>query len=82
MTVSGRVVREISDREFGPLLPGTHLSDYCWDGCDEFGDRLANGVYLYRIVAKKSDGSDFELFENERMDGYFRHGIGKMVKIN
>lgn len=82
MTVSGRVVREISDREFGPLLPGTHLSDYCWDGRDEFGDRLANGVYLYRIVAKKTDGSDFELFENERTDGYFRHGIGKIVKIN
>jgi hypothetical protein len=79
MTVSGRVVREITEQEFGPLKPGTHQSDYCWDGKDEFGDQLANGVYLYRIVAKKADGSNFEAFENKSIDGFFQHGFGKMV---
>ena len=28
-----------------------------WDGRDGDGDELANGVYLYRLVAKTSDGS-------------------------
>jgi len=79
MTVSGRVVREITTAEFGPLQVGTHQSDYCWDGKDEYGDQLANGVYLYRVVAKKADGSDFEEFENQQVDGYFKHGFGKMV---
>jgi hypothetical protein len=79
MTVSGRVVREITEQEFGPLKPGTHQSDFCWDGKDEFGDQLANGVYLYRIVAKKANGSNFEPFENKSIDGFFRHGFGKMV---
>ena len=79
MTVSGRIVREITTLEFGDLHAGTHRSDYCWDGKDEYGDQLANGVYLYRIVAKKADGSDFELFNNERADGFFKHGFGKMV---
>ncbi len=79
MTVSGRVVREITTAEFGSLQVGTHLSDYCWDGKDQFGDQLANGVYLYRVVAKKADGSNFEAFENQKADGYFKQGFGKMV---
>ena len=81
MTVSGRVVREITETEFGPLRAGTHQSDFCWDGKDEFGDQLANGVYLYRVIAKKADGSDFEFFENGKVDGFFKQGIGKMVLI-
>ncbi len=81
MTVSGRVVREITEQEFGPLKPGTHRSEFCWNGHDEYGDQLANGVYLYRIVAKKLDGSDFDLFENNVADGFFKHGFGKMVLI-
>ncbi|GAB4491584.1 MAG: hypothetical protein OHK0019_12020 [Saprospiraceae bacterium] len=79
MTVSGRVVREITEAEFGPLRAGTHQSDFCWDGKDEYGDQLANGVYLYRIVAKKADGTDFEFFENNSVDGFFKNGFGKMV---
>ena len=79
MTVSGRVVREITTAEFGSLQVGTHISDFCWDGKDQFGDQLANGVYLYRVVAKKADGSDFEAFENQKADGYFKQGFGKMV---
>jgi len=81
MTVSGRVVREVPEAEFGPLRAGTHASDFCWDGRDQYGDRLANGVYLYRVVAKKADGSDFEFFENAAVDGYFRGGMGKMVLV-
>jgi len=79
MTVSGRVVREITEAEFGPLRAGTHKSDFCWDGKDEYGDQLANGVYLYRIVAKKADGTEFEFFENQAQDSYFKQGFGKMV---
>lgn len=79
MTVSGRVVREITEQEFGPLKPGVQRSDYCWNGRDEFGDQLANGVYLYRVVAKKADGSAYELFSNDATDGFFQHGFGKMV---
>jgi hypothetical protein len=81
MTVSGRVVREVTEAEFGPLRAGTHVSDFCWDGRDQYGDRLANGTYLYRVFAKKADGSDFEFFENTAVDGYFRGGVGKMVLL-
>ncbi len=81
MTVSGRVVREVTAAEFGPLRAGTHRSDFCWDGRDQYGDQLANGVYLYRVLAKKADGSDFEFFEQKEVDGYFQRGFGKMVLL-
>lgn len=78
MTVSGKIVREIDQTEFGPLLIGTHRSDFTWDGTDEFGDRLANGVYLYRIKAKDSEGNDYKAYENGTAQ-YFDRGFGKLV---
>jgi hypothetical protein len=80
MTVSGRVVRELTQNELGMLRIGTHRTDYAWDGTDQFGDPLAKGVYLYRIVAKKANGEDFDLYESGA-DGYVRKGFGKMVLL-
>jgi len=78
MTVSGRIVREISKTELGPLRIGTHRTEYQWDGTDEFGDRLANGVYLYRILATNEDGSSYEKLESST-DKFFKKGFGKLV---
>ncbi|MEL6864620.1 MAG: C25 family cysteine peptidase [Bacteroidota bacterium] len=78
LTVSGRIVREITQDELGPLRVGTHLTDFVWDGTDEFGNRLANGVYLYRVSAKKSNGEDYELFQSGA-DKFFKNGFGKLV---
>lgn len=80
LTVSGRVVREITQNEIGPMHIGTHLTDYAWDGRDQFGDPLANGVYLYRIVAKKANGENFKAYASGA-DAYFEKGYGKMVII-
>ncbi len=79
MTVSGRIVREITKLEFGRLSIGTHTSDFIWDGTDEYGDRLANGVYLYRVVANDLEGKELKHFENSKVDKYFRKDIGKIV---
>lgn len=79
MTVSGKIVREITQDEIGPLKVGTHITDYAWDGRDEFGDQLANGVYLYRVVVKK-DGKEVEGYETGA-DAFFKEGVGKMVLI-
>lgn len=78
-TTSGKVVREITQDELGTLQIGKHLTNYVWDGTDEFGDRLANGVYLYRVIAKKADGTDFETKTENAVDGFFNQGFGKLV---
>jgi hypothetical protein len=54
MTVTGKVVKEILPEELGPVKIGNNISQYAWDGRDEFGDKLANGVYLYRVIVKQN----------------------------
>ncbi len=56
---------------------GRNLSSYRWDGRDEFGDRLANGVYLYRVFAR-ANGQSIELRDGGASQ-YFHKGFGKMV---
>ncbi|CAA6820713.1 MAG: Unknown protein [uncultured Aureispira sp.] len=76
LTVTGKVVREITQDELGTLRIGTNRTDYAWDGKDEYGDQLANGVYLYRVITKR-DGAQYENYSN-RTDYMFRQGFGKM----
>ncbi len=79
LTASGRVVREVSQEEFGPLQVGTHQSEFVWDGTDNFGDPLANGVYLYQVLMKDAQGNDYEQYQNDQTDSYFKNGFGKVV---
>jgi len=82
MSVSGKVVKEITQNELGPLKIGKHLTDYVWDGTDEFGDKLANGVYLYRMIIKDQDKKNYEkLEETQNTDTYFDGQWGKLVII-
>lgn len=76
MNVSGKVVKEISETELGPLRIGRNITQYAWDGKDEFGDQLANGVYLYRVLTKLN-GENIKRKETAA-DNYFKNGWGKM----
>ncbi|MBP9873738.1 MAG: hypothetical protein KBC60_06855, partial [Haliscomenobacter sp.] len=49
-SVSGRIVRELTEADLGPLQIGKHLTHGGWDGTDDFGQPLANGVYLYQFL--------------------------------
>ncbi|MEM1135325.1 MAG: C25 family cysteine peptidase [Bacteroidota bacterium] len=75
MTVSGRVVREITQDELGPIRIGNNLTEYAWNGKDEFGDQLANGVYLYRVLFQSND--PLKPIETAA-DHMFKNGYGKM----
>ena len=76
MTVTGKVVREITKDELGTIHIGRNMSDYAWDGRDEYGDRLANGVYFYRVIMKVN-GEAIDRRETSA-DQYFRKEFGKM----
>lgn len=80
MTIAGRIVREIQQNELGELKIGTHKTDFIWDGTDEFGDKLANGVYLYRVMARDAMNEEYKLFETGT-DNYFKQGYGKVVIV-
>ncbi|MBX7206343.1 MAG: hypothetical protein K1X81_13040 [Bacteroidia bacterium] len=76
MTVTGKVVREISAAEFGPVHIGNNTSQFVWDGTDQYGDRLANGVYLYQVQAR-ANGVAIKHRSSE-MDKYFSNNTGKI----
>ncbi|MEM9856060.1 MAG: C25 family cysteine peptidase [Bacteroidota bacterium] len=79
MTVSGKIVREITQDELGPIRVGNNISDFTWDGRDEFGDQLANGVYLYKVDVRQN-GESIEL-RGTAGDKAFKNGIGKLYLL-
>jgi hypothetical protein len=50
-TLTGRVIRTIEE-EAG----GSSFVRVPWDGRDDDGDLVANGVYLYKVIARTPDG--------------------------
>jgi len=79
LTVTGKIVREITREELGPLHIGRNITTYKWDGTDQYGQPLANGIYLYRVVTSLQ-GQRLEKFKSkgEQTEKFFNNGYGKM----
>ncbi len=79
LTVTGKVVREITKAELGPLHIGRNITDYKWDGRDQYGQLLGNGVYLYRVVTTINGASlDQWKTASGSEEKFFKNGYGKM----
>ena len=76
MTVTGVVVKQIFKEQLGNIHIGNNISDYAWDGTDEHGSRLANGVYLYRAIIK--DQTQNFQHSSTGADKAFHNDWGKM----
>jgi hypothetical protein len=79
LTITGKVVKEITKEELGPLHVGTNITEYKWNGTDMYGQRLANGVYLYHVVTNLN-GKQLSKYTatGDDTDKYFNNGYGKM----
>ena len=79
MTVTGKVVREITQDELGVIRIGNNITEYAWNGKDEYGDQLANGVYIYRVVMDR----DIDPFKHRETsaDKAFKKGYGKLYLL-
>lgn len=61
-TLGGKMIREI--RSAGLMSPVEAASTgIAWDGRDEEGDRLANGVYFYRVDLRGQQGASTHRIE-------------------
>lgn len=79
LTITGKIVREITKEELGPLRIGRNITEFKWDGTDQYGQKLANGVYLYRVITNLNGKSlDRYKTEGDNTDQYFNKGYGKM----
>ncbi len=70
-TVNGRLIREFDIVEDPSLLDSGVVqvgwNKFSWDGTDEDGDQVANGVYLYKVILQ-ADGKDMtDDFEIEKI---------------
>ncbi len=80
MTLSGKIVRELTSIDLGEFKIGKNITKKYWDGTDEFGSKLANGIYLYQVKAVNNDGKEYDLIDGGDNDKkYFKQGFGKLV---
>ncbi len=79
LTITGKIIREITKDELGPLHIGRNITEFKWDGTDMYGQKVANGVYLYRVLTNLN-GKSLEKFTDngDNTDKYFTKGYGKM----
>jgi len=72
----------IVGNDFDERHVGRNITEYKWDGTDMYGAKLANGVYLYRVLTNLN-GKSLEKYkaDGDDTDKYFNKGYGKMVII-
>jgi Peptidase family C25/CARDB len=87
LTITGKIVKEITKEELGNIRIGRNITEYKWDGTDQYGQKLANGVYLYRVITNlngksldrlKLDDLSGGKYNDSSTDKYFKAGYGKM----
>ena len=79
LTITGKIVREITKDELGPIHVGRNITAYQWDGTDQYGGQLANGVYIYRVLTNLNGKSlDKYTADGDNTDKFFNKGYGKM----
>ena len=59
-TVSGKLIKTLNKSLFNE---GFRIDGIEWDGKDEFGDKLAKGVYLYKVKLISAEGDVAEKIE-------------------
>jgi len=79
LTITGKVVQEINEAQLGPLHIGTNITQYKWNGTDQFGQKVGNGIYLYRVITNLN-GKSLGKFtdQGDNTNKYFKSGYGKM----
>jgi flagellar hook assembly protein FlgD len=79
ININGRLIKQIHLNEIEDIKIGNKMTKYYWDGKDEFGDLVANGVYIYRVI---SEINNLEIDHRESEgDKAFTNGLGKMYLI-
>ncbi len=90
MTIQGKVVKELNKDDLGNIHVGSNITDIVWDGTDQYGDRLSNGVYLYTVTIKSngeditqisSDNVSNDLNADKANNNLFKHHTGKIVLL-
>lgn len=79
ININGRLIKQIHLNEIENIKIGNNMTKYFWDGRDEFGDPVANGVYIYRVISEINNlGIEHRSSVGDKA---FTNGLGKMYLI-
>ena len=79
INVNGRLIKQIHLSDIENIKIGNNMTKYFWDGRDEFGDPVANGVYIYKVI---SEINNLEIeHRSSEGDKAFTNGLGKMYLV-
>lgn len=79
LSVTGKIVREITKDELGNLHIGRNITPFKWKGDDQYGQPLGNGVYLYRVVSTLNGNKmDHYAESGNNADKWIEKGYGKL----
>ncbi len=81
LSLQGKVIKTISQEELGPVVVGTNRTAYRWDGTDQYGSRVANGIYFYKIELYDALGNLIPVKTDTENDKYFQQGYGKIILL-
>jgi hypothetical protein len=79
VSVLGRIEREITQDELGPMAVGSHVMEYEWDGTDAYGHPLPMGIYFYRMITRDENDREYDRYPLGFTDQWFKNGWGKLV---
>jgi flagellar hook assembly protein FlgD len=79
VSMTGIVVREITKDELGPLVVGSHPTEFEWDGTDSAGNLLPAGIYLFRMTVRDEDSNPYEHYYISGDTTFGDEGWGKVV---
>ncbi|MBX7226273.1 MAG: type IX secretion system sortase PorU [Chitinophagales bacterium] len=58
--VSGRLVKTLTSNG---VASGYRFNEISWDGLDDYGDKLARGVYIYKVTVSDDEGNTVKKLE-------------------
>lgn len=80
-SMQGKVIKTISQEELGQIVVGTNRTAYRWDGTDQNGTRVANGMYYYQIELFDQQGNIIPVHSEAGNDIYTSNGFGKLILL-
>jgi len=81
-STNGRVIKEIQSTpsSMGVSEGNNYYRIAEWDGRDDYGDPVGNGLYYYKVTMKRN-GEVINPVDAEKYDEYFYNGLGKLYIV-
>ena len=75
-SLTGVLVKTISYQELGPIHAGHNTTEFAWEGTDDNGAMLTNGMYIYHVIINNGDTG---IKNTSSSKDNSRQGVGKVM---